>query len=156
MNKKDILQMDKKELIIPIISIIAIIATFAIGFAIESQELSDDKDSITISNLKANFEKDSWGDYYNGNITGILKSNKSFDSVSGEIEYYDSSGTLMSTSYISNPTKIVEGQTYKISESYFSMDSTKPSTARIIFYNNDYRTSYRSQESILFEKKINI
>lgn len=148
--------MIKKEIIIPIISVILIIATFAVGFAIESQELSNDKNSIDITNIKSNIEKDQWLDFYTGNISGILKSNKSFDSVNGVVEYYDGNGALIVSNYMMNPTKIVEGQTYKISEQFYGADNTKPTSAIIRIYNNDFKNGYQTNESIIFEKKINL
>lgn len=148
--------MIKKEIIIPILSIILIVGTFVVGFSIENQELVDSKNSIEITNIKSNFEKDPWLDFYMGNITGTLKSNKTFDSVSGVIEYYDSNGALIVTNYMINPTKILEGQTYKITEQFYGTDNTKPASARIIIYNNDFKNGYQTNESIIFEKKINL
>lgn len=149
--------MIKKEIIIPILSVLLVIGTFIGAYALETQEIADDKNSIEISNLKTSFAKDEWVDVFDGNITGILKSNKSFDSVSGVIEYYDNNGALINTMYMSQPIKIIEGQVYKINENYYSnIGGAKPASIKIIIYNNDFSKGYQTNESIIYEKKINV
>lgn len=149
--------MIKKEIVIPILSIVAIIGVFVAGFAIESQELASDKNSITISNIKSNFEKDPWVGYYTGNVTAMLQSNKSFESVTGFIEYYDNNGALISSNYMVQPLKIVKDQKYKINEQYYGVDSNKPTSVRIIIYDNsNFNNPPQSNESIIFEKKVNV
>ncbi|GLI12364.1 hypothetical protein MARBORIA2_14540 [Methanobrevibacter arboriphilus] len=150
--------MIKKEIVIPILSIVAIIGVFTAGYVIEGQELASDKNSITISNIQTSFEKDPWVGYYMGNVTALLESNKSFEAVTGLIEYYDSNGVLITSNYMMQPIKIVEGQKYKINEQYYGgNDNIKPASIKIIIYDNtNYNNAYQSNESIIFEKKLNI
>ncbi|KZX16411.1 hypothetical protein [Methanobrevibacter curvatus] len=147
--------MVKKEILIPILSIILIFGVFFVASEVQKQEIMDEKNAIEFSDFKANFAIFPYSNVYDGNVSGVLKSNKTFNFVYGEIVFYDENKMIIGTTPLSI-SDIYEDETYYIHVPYYGNDNKKPAHIKIIIYNNDGTVEFKSHESILYENSFDV
>lgn len=144
--------MENKLRLIPIVSIVLLIIVPICGSMatdhIRTLELNDNKNSLSVTDLKFSKQPSYGSTYYN--IDGYLSSTKPFDKLDVKILYFDNDDVCLGSDIVTQPnTEIKADQKYSIHNSQLA--GGKATKAEIVISMNN---KYTSDKDVLFYKMI--
>lgn len=127
---------------IAILTIAIVMSVVLVSGCIGNDETNNP--SINITNITNNIALN--GEYYIGDVTGLLTLNQNIDYLYVTIEYYDNSNAQIGQSKIMlTENNVKEGQKFNLENEYY--DEGEPSKAIIKIY-DDMGTNILKQEEI--------
>jgi len=137
-----VIKLNKKIVIGVLIGVIVVIGLIAIMGSFNND--SSGNSPVNLTNMTNNIAQS--GEYYKGDVTGLLTVNKPLSYLYVTVTYYDDANTQMGQGYIVlTENNVKEGKKFNLQTEYY--DTAKPKKAIIRVY-DDMGTNLLKQEEI--------